>query len=119
MREIKFKGTAMVSGATIYGYYFEENHLGMYRSVIMYYDRLEGMNCYEEIIPESVREWTGKRDLIGREIYEGDHVQSSWDNEPRQVVWDTESAGFFAKCLNKNLVFDAIGFEENSFTVVD
>lgn len=89
MREIKFRGLDKTRKEWVYGYYyaFGDNHY------IIEPGKPGIPDQYIEVIPESVGQWTGLVDKNGREIFEGDILQSEYtnfgDEGPRchPVVW--------------------------------
>lgn len=59
----------------VYGSYFEENHLGVIKGVICFYNRLEGGDEFVEVEESSVSIFFGKKDKNGKEIYTNDKVK--------------------------------------------
>ncbi|GAB6614088.1 MULTISPECIES: YopX family protein [Bacillus] len=89
MREIKCRGKDE-EGQWHYGYYVFTND--MHR--IIYEDR-ECFYCEEEVIPESVGQYTGVLDSRANEIYEGDIVKNAFGEEYK-VIWDGKRCQFIA-----------------------
>lgn len=73
MREIKFRGKRRLTGEWVYGFYvrYDEGPEGVFHVI-------QHSNGYEDdIISETVGQYTGLKDKNGKEIYEGDVVRAS------------------------------------------
>lgn len=89
---MKYRGKRIDGGEYVYGQYFEENHLGLIRGVITFYDRLEGSNVFIEVDVNSVSSFFGKKDKNGKEIYTNDKVK--YKNKEYEVRYFEEYGAF-------------------------
>lgn len=89
---MKYRAKRIDNGEYVYGQYFEENHLGIIRGVITYYDRLEGSDVFVEVNTDSVSIYFGKEDKNGKEIYTNDRVK--YKNKEYTVKYFEQYAAF-------------------------
>lgn len=103
MREIKFRGKCVAdskyAGQWVYGGYSEPPEDSK-RNEGLITDYLGGSStCKYHVIPNTVGQFTGLHDSIGREIYEGDIIRS-FDSKGEPIIhyllYDNEEAGFVA-----------------------
>ena len=86
MREIEFRGlVADDSNTWVYGYLMPDNHI---------YQTVEPKKGYSEIktfsvVPESIGQYTGCRDVNGIKIFENDIVKETYGDRFYQVIYDT------------------------------
>lgn len=128
MREIKFRGKRVDNGEWIYGSLIIEPNMAEFKSIhsdlrnlgkskylIYPFDATQGRAI--EVIPESVGEYTGKKDKNGKEIYEGDIVEASYPPTYTERIYDIRYIhdGFccFRNIENKKIIFEQLSIRGN------
>lgn len=106
MRENLFHGKRVDNGEWVEGYYFCDTDLE--QSYIQGYDYYTGENglqreafCYE-VIPETVGQYTGLTDKIGKKIFEGDVLRRAYHPEEDVVIEWFDGSFMFKEVHNPN-----------------
>ena len=111
MREIKFRGKRVDNGEWMYGYYFK-GFTGI-PYILVLHDHILGMTEYYEVDPDTVGQYTERKDKNNTKIYEGDIVENG--GMRLFVRYCSEIAGFAADsrssplCLLKKDCTEKIG----------
>ncbi|NTW72884.1 MAG: hypothetical protein HGA49_11680 [Eubacteriaceae bacterium] len=91
MRKYKFRGKRIDNGEWIYGGYFKnELGVGILTSEITPWQAA----IIDEVIPETVGQYIGHKDIGGTEIYENDVLEHVKTKVRYKVIWNDEILGY-------------------------
>lgn len=106
MREIKFRGKRIDNGRWAYGYLFEDKtparHLAYILEVGGFVPALSMPSTkFIEVDPDTVGEYTDRKEKNGKEVYEGDIFGNI--KELRSIVGREENGAYVLKFLDSRI----------------
>lgn len=117
MREILFRGK-QVDGEWVEGSFVHPcNIVGLEQGYDSVLEREDEIGFDEPVIPESVGQYTGLTDRLGKRIFEGDIVRFDVSEEVCVIEYDTDNTAFktnavgedYSDFIDSNYGFEVIG----------
>lgn len=84
-REILFRGKRITNGEWVYGYFASHPER---KALILTIDEYEGYFKYFDVIPETVGQYTGFKDMDGDKIFEGDILDTVYESRYKVTFKD-------------------------------
>lgn len=115
MREILFRGKAVGSGEWVYGYLIGRvENSGRPCQGKFFIDNGEPFNTAVEVIPETIGQYIGIKDVKGEKIFEGDILNVEGAPHRYSVEFDAAAASFAVRnCKDRRYVTYLTVYDQN------
>lgn len=113
MRKILFKGKRTDSGEWVYGDFRNTNGMNPHNAFIVTYTNEQ----YNEVIPETVGQYTNLKDICNKDIFEGDIMRTAVTGLTQHVgVVEFSDGSFGLRCTDGGAYF--LCFVSGSYTII-